>query len=637
MNRRLIMGTAGHIDHGKTRLIKLLTGVDCDRLPEEKARGITIELGFTHLRLPSETIVGVIDVPGHERFVRNMVAGAGGIDFVLLVIAADEGVMPQTREHFAVCRQLGIAHGLIALTKTDMVDEEMLELAREDVELLVADSFLEGAPIVPVSSQTGEGKQELLTALDEIAAAVVGRSDSGILRLPIDRVFTMKGFGTVVTGTTVGGRIGVGDVVALLPGDLTAKVRGLQVHGDKVDVAYAGQRTAVNLQGVAVDQVQRGQMLAAPALLAPTYMIDAEIVLEADAPRPLKMRSLVRLHSFTREVMAHVIPLDREQIEPGEGGKVQLRLRASVVTLPGDRFVMRSYSPIATIGGGIVLHSHPRKHRRPYTQALADLEALRGDDLLEKMMVHYRHAGRGGVALAHLGPMLGVAEKALREAFNLLLSRQRVVRVDKEADLAVDVEALAELQNDLLKLLADFHKAEPTQPGLSRAELNARASKGAAPKVLQRALNDLVGDGRVVMEGSVARLATHSATADKQLQEVRDRLQQTIEQAGFSAPTRKDLEAEVDDGKMLDKALGMLVRGGQVVRVGETLYFAADALANAERMLIDYLSEHGEIDAQGMKTLFGVSRKWSIPLAEYFDAAKLTLRVGDKRVLRRKE
>ncbi|HPQ71393.1 MAG TPA: selenocysteine-specific translation elongation factor [bacterium] len=633
---RLVMGTAGHIDHGKTSLIRLLTGYDCDRLPEEKQRGITIELGFTHLDLPSGMTLGVVDVPGHERFVRTMVAGAGGIDFVLLVIAADEAVMPQTREHLAICRLLGIRSGLVALTKIDMVDEEIRALAVEDVRSLIADTFLAEAPIVPVSSLTGEGRDELLAALDAMAASVVPRSDSGIFRLPIDRVFTMRGFGTVVTGTTIAGKINVGDMVEILPSGRTCKVRGLQVHGKAADTAFAGQRTAINLQGVAIDEVQRGEMLATPGMLLPTQMLDVELHVERDAPRPVKRRSRVRLHSFTREVMAFAAPLSAEQIEPGKHGMVQLRLVEPVIALPGDHFVLRSYSPVTTVGGGTVLNSHPRKHRAPFKRALEDLEILFAGDLVERMAVQVRGTGRRGITPDHLAPLLGVAGKPLREAYQQLLSHRRIIRVDKDTDRAVDAETLREIMNDIVALLEADHRAHPSAPGLSRAELTAQALKGGEAKVLQRALGELTAEGRVVLEGGTARLASHSVTADEDLQTIRDAISASVRAAGMSAPTLKELQDVQGAGKLFDEALAMLLRAEEVVRIGGVLFFDAATLRRAQDELIAYLQEHGEIDAQGFKALFGLSRKWSIPLAEYFDGIKLTLRVGDKRVLRRK-
>ena len=636
MSRRLVMGTAGHIDHGKTSLIKLLTGVDCDRLPEEKARGITIELGFTHLTLPSGEVVGVVDVPGHERFVRTMVAGAAGIDFALLVIAADEGVMPQTREHLAICRLLGIRHGLVALTKIDMVDDEMRELATADASAFVAGAFLEGAPIAPVSSVTGEGKDDLLAAIARTAGAATERSDSGIFRLPVDRVFTIKGFGVVTTGTCIGGRIAVGDEVEILPAGRRARVRGLQVHGEPVDSAGAGQRTAVNLQGVEVADVERGAMLATPGALEPSAMLDVDAELLPDAARPLKRRALVRVHCGARETAARAVPMSAETLDRGGRGAVQLRLAAPLIALPGDRFVLRSPSPAATIGGGVVLHPHPRKHRAPYADALADLDTLRAGDLGARLLVFCRQAGRGGLTFARLPALLGVGDKALRAECQKLLGAKRLVQVDAENERMVTAEIFAELKADIVAFLTEFHRDRPAEAGVNRAELLTQPAKGADPKAMGKALAALVAESKAALEGGLARLAGHAAHAGDALQKVVERVVEIARAAGLAAPTLKDLQDQIGDAKLLKTALDMLVREQRLARLGDALFCDAAALADAERRLVDYLATHGEIDAQGMKTLFNLSRKWTIPLAEHFDAARLTLRVGDKRVLRKR-
>jgi len=637
MNRRLVMGTAGHIDHGKTRLIHSLTGTDCDRLPEEKARGITIELGFAHLSLPSGMTVGVVDVPGHERFVRAMVAGAAGIDFVLLVVAADEGVMPQTREHLAICRLLGLRHGLIALTKCDLVDADMLALAQADVAELAAGTFLDDAPVVPFSALTGQGQDELLNAIEQTVAVAIQRSDSGILRLPIDRVFTMKGFGTVVTGTCVGGRVTVGDEVELLPAGRRVRVRGIQVHGRSVDTAFAGQRTAVNLQGIEVGETPRGSMLVTPETLALTWMIDAETELLSEAPRPLKRRGLVRVHHYTREVMARAVPLSAADIPPDGRGLVQFRLAEPLIALPGDHFVIRSYSPVATVGGGLILNSRPRKHRAPFAAALADLEILRSGALEEKAAVHFRQADRRGLLLRHLGPLLGVGAKDIQAAYQKMLSQKRLVRADAETDLAVETAVFAGIKKELLELLRTFHAAQPLLPGMSRAELLARPLKGADDKVLRKALADLATEGLIEQEGGSVRQAGHRPTAAEDLKKLMADVTAACEQAGLRALSRKELAEALNSEPLLDRALHMLLQEGKLIRYGESFYVAAAALNAAEAVLVAYLKENGEIDAQGYKTLFDLTRKWAIPLGEYFDARRVTVRLGDKRVLRRAE
>ena len=376
--KHIVMGTAGHVDHGKTALIKRLTGVDTDRLKEEKERGITIELGFASLSLPDGRVLGVVDVPGHERFVRNMVAGAAGIDLVVMVIAADEGVMPQTREHLQICTLLGIRKGFVALTKIDMVDEEWLTLVREDVREFLRGTFLEDAPVVPVSSLTGAGFPELIETIARVADEVEEAADVGLFRLPVDRVFTMKGFGTVVTGTLTSGRVTTGEEVEIYPAGLRARVRGIQVHNQPVDTAEAGQRTAVNLQGVDRAVIERGYLLAGKGALAVSQRLDCLYRHLAGAARKLKNRALVRLHTGTSEVMARMILLDRDELEPGEEANAQLVLDAPLAVVAGDRFVVRSYSPVTTVGGGVILDPLSAKHKRFAQEVLEEFRLLSG-------------------------------------------------------------------------------------------------------------------------------------------------------------------------------------------------------------------------------------------------------------------
>lgn len=397
--KHVIVGTAGHIDHGKTSLVRALTGIDADRLKEEKQRGITIDIGFANLEL-GDVRLGFVDVPGHERFVKNMLAGAHGIDVVILVIAADESVMPQTREHFDICRLLGVRKGVVALTKADMVDADLLELARAEIEEYVAGSFLEGAPMVAVSSTTGQGIDELKAILADIAAEIPERRLDRPFRLPVDRAFTIRGFGTVLTGTLIAGEVEVGDALEVLPGGLKVKVRGLQVHGHTTDRAAAGQRTAVNLQGVEVEDVARGQVLAPVGRFRETSMLDVRLDLLEGAPRSLEHRTRVRFHHGTSEAIARVVLLGRDALSPGESAIAQVRLETPILALPGDRFIVRSYSPQATIGGGVVLDALAPKHRRSDTSSLEWLERLEAGDARERVHLRLERAGGRGLSLA---------------------------------------------------------------------------------------------------------------------------------------------------------------------------------------------------------------------------------------------
>src|ERR671923_1201815 len=413
--KQVVMGTAGHIDHGKTQLIKTLTGIDTDRLKEEKERGITIDLGFAHLTCEDGTEVGVIDVPGHERFVRNMLAGVGGIDLVMLVIAADEGVMPQTREHLAICQLLRVKGGLVALTKADLVDEDWLELVTEDTREFLKGTFLEGKPIVPVSAKTAQGIDELKRALQELVVRVPPKQSEGKFRLPVDRVFTIRGFGTVVTGTLFSGMIRVEDRVQIYPKGIEAKVRGLQVHNAGVPEAVAGQRTAVNLQGIEKVELERGDVLGRPGEFLPTFMLDAVLQHLADAPRPLRHRARVRLHVGTSEIMGRVILLDRDELAPGEETYVQFRLEAPAIALPRDRFVIRSYSPVQTIGGGMLLDVQPAKHRRGDAGLAGHFRLLAEGSPEEICAHHLKQAAHKGLRLSEFLPRTELSEAQLRQ------------------------------------------------------------------------------------------------------------------------------------------------------------------------------------------------------------------------------
>ncbi|MCP4688561.1 MAG: selenocysteine-specific translation elongation factor, partial [Desulfobacterales bacterium] len=400
--KQIILGTAGHIDHGKTSLIKALTGTDTDRLKEEKLRGITIELGFASLDLPGGRRLGVVDVPGHEKFVKNMVAGATGIDIVVMVIAADEGVMPQTREHMEICSLLGVKHGFVAMTKIDMVEEDWLELVQEDVSEFMIGTFLEDAPIIPCSSATGEGLSDITDALETLAGEIPNRPPSSLFRLPVDRVFTMKGFGTVITGTLTSGRIRVGDPIMIYPSGVTSKVRGIQVHNQAVEEAEAGTRTAINFQGLEKASVQRGEVLADPGSLVSSYMVDISLHFLKSNKKPVKNRVRVRFHGGTSEILGNLILLDREELPPGETIVAQLRLDAPTAPVKDDRFVLRSYSPVRTIGGGHVLNPMPRKHKRFKPEVIEGLKSLDGSDPEGVISYHLTESGYLGASLAQL-------------------------------------------------------------------------------------------------------------------------------------------------------------------------------------------------------------------------------------------
>ncbi len=489
--KRLILGTAGHIDHGKTALVKALTGIDTDRLKEEKERGITIELGFAHLTLPSGVLLGIVDVPGHEKFVRHMVAGAGGIDLVALIVAADESIMPQTREHMQILTLLGISAGLVVITKIDMVEPEMVDLVTEEVRDFTRGTFLEGCPVVGVSSVKGLGIDTLVATLDEMAAAIEGARRSGIFRLPIDRVFTMKGFGTVVTGTLMSGGVRSGEEVAIMPRGATARVRGIQVHGKPENEAVAGTRTAVNLSGVEMDAVSRGDVLVSPGSIEPSYMIDARLLYLSENARNLKNREQVKFYFGTSEIVGNVVILDSDEIVPGHEGFVQIRLTEPAVTLPGDRFIIRLLSPVVTIGGGEVLNAVARKHKRFREEVIHDVSTLALGKEEERAIVFIKDAGYAGVTAERLSRRMGVPEDAAGRILKKLGAEGAAVTFDKEQSRWIEAAAYNRLAGLIQGHVGLHHKKNPTEPGINKEELLGKLPWGVDARLLGKLLTDL--------------------------------------------------------------------------------------------------------------------------------------------------
>jgi selenocysteine-specific elongation factor len=632
--KQVVMGTAGHIDHGKTQLIKTLTGIDTDRLKEEKERGITIDLGFAHLTCQDGTEVGVIDVPGHERFVRNMLAGVGGIDLVMLVIAADEGVMPQTREHLAICHLLHVKDGLVALTKTDLVDEDWLELVREDTREFLKGTFLEGKPIVAVSAKTGAGIDELRRVVQTLVARVPPKQLEGKFRLPIDRVFTMRGFGTVVTGTLFSGAIRVEDRVEIYPKGIAVRVRGLQVHNENVPEAVAGQRTAINLQGIEKVELERGDVLGRPGEFVPTFMLDAVLQHLPDAPRPLRHRARLRLHLGTSEIMGRVILLDRDELAAGEEAYVQFRLEKPAIVLPRDRFVIRSYSPVQTIGGGMLLDVQPAKHRRGQAGLASHFQLLAERGPEEIFAHHLKQATHQGLRLSEFLPRTELAESRLRQIAAALQRAGRIRAVNAEMGWYLHANAFDTLTRELRSHLETFHRQNPLKPNLSIEELRARV-RGLGERVCLLALEQLRHQGEVMVERDRVRLATHQVALDDTRERLLNELEAEFLAAGFQPPRVEEVFGKLKMGKGHDKELlQVLVDQGRAVRLKDNVIFHRSNLEKVESLLVQYLRNHREITPIEFKDLLGVSRKYAIPLLEYFDSQKITMRVGDKRILR---
>lgn len=633
--KQLVLGTAGHIDHGKTTLVKALTGIETDRLKEEKARGITIELGFAYLDLPSGQRLGIVDVPGHEKFVKNMVAGAAGIDLVMLVIAADEGVMPQTREHLDICRLLGVQHGLVALTKADMVDEEWLELVTDDVAEYLSGTFLENAPIVPVSSVKGDGIPELIAALDEMAGGLEEQPASGPFRLPVDRVFTMKGFGTVITGTAIGGRVEVGQELMIYPQGLTSRVRGLQVHNQEEQSARRGQRTAVNLQGLDKENIERGNVLATPGSLVPSLWLDLQVKVLEEAQRPIKHRAPIRFHAGSVEIMGRVHTLDRDELKPGEEAFCQVRLDEPVALMAGDRYVLRSYSPVHTIAGGVIMHPHPGRHKRGRPEIIADLKTLRSGQAADKVAVMARLAGERGVTQGELLRLVALPPKELDGLVNQMLSKQELVRFDKEGGRLIAASVQAELMRKAVELVSQFHQQQPLKPGMSREELKQRLGNNFEAKLFTHLLSKLTAGNELVAEKDLLRLPQHKVRLAEDDAKLRGRIEEAYKDGGLAPPNLKDVIAG-EDPKQAKQILGVLVNEGVLTRIKEDIYYHTPALQEIQRRLEEYLGANERMGAPQFKQLVGLSRKYIIPLLEYFDTKGITMRLGDERVLRKK-
>lgn len=633
--KQIILGTAGHIDHGKTSLIKALTGIDTDRLKEEKERGITIELGFAHLELPDGSLFGIVDVPGHEKFVKNMVAGATGIDIVALVVAADEGVMPQTREHLEICGLLKVRHGLVVLTKIDMVEQDWLELVREDVREYLAGTFLAEAPMVEVSSVTGEGLDELKDALARLAREIPPREAGHIFRLPVDRVFTMRGFGTVITGTTISGRIGTGQEVTIYPQGLQSKVRGIQVHGKEVTEVLSGSRTAINLQGVEKASIHRGNVVAQKDSLRSTFMVDVNLALLPSSPRKLKNRAKARFHTGTAEIICTVVLLDREELKPGEACYAQIRLDEPTAVLRGDRYVLRSYSPIRTIGGGEILNALPRKKKRFSEPVLSEMKILREGDTTSIVERFVRQGRFEGVAQDELTFLANIKRKKLDEILQGLMSRKRVSLYDRERGLLIHADFLEKARDEILETLKRYHEQNPLKAGLLKEELRSRTTGSRNPKLFNALLSRLTREDLVVQDKESVRLKQHRVTLAEDQAKVREEIEEIYLESGLQPPYFKELTGKFSRNTAFE-VLQVLLEDGVLVKIKEDLYFHRDTIARLKDRLTRFLEEKGEITTPQFKEMTGASRKYTIPLIEYFDKAQVTVRVGDSRVLRRK-
>jgi selenocysteine-specific elongation factor len=630
--KSVIVGTAGHIDHGKSTLIESLTGTNPDRLEEEKRRGITIDLGFAFLE-ENGVRYGFVDVPGHERFVKNMLAGASGIDLVLLVIAADEAIKPQTREHFDICRLLGVQQGVIALTKSDVSDRDTRELARLEIEEFVKGTFLEGAPILEVSAKTGQGLAELKTALQEAAWEVRAKDSGRYFRLPIDRSFSVKGFGSVVTGTLFSGQVNIGEEVELLPEGKTLRVRGLQTGGKSVERAEAGQRTAINLAGIEHGEIERGMVLSTRGRLRPTRRVDVRLELLPGAP-VLKHRARVHFHAGTLETIGEIYLLEGKELAPGGNALAQIRLQNEAVVVRGDRFIARQFSPVVTIGGGTVLDPRARRFTRKDTgraQFLEVLEKGARDEILRAM------AGRNllGVSAEEIITRTGWLENEVQAAAKSL-AEKKGIRVVSNAPLILIGEAwFSEMANRLLGRVERFHRENPLLPGISREELKAILGRRVRPETFSAALEMLVRENQLTVQGEFVKKAGTEITLTPAEMRARDQMIEAFAKAGLAVPSVKEVLAQLKiDTVRAEKLLQILLREKVLIRVSSELIYHRGALDALVGLLAQYKKSKGDkIGVPAFKELTGVTRKYAIPLLEHLDRQRVTRRAGDERVI----
>jgi selenocysteine-specific elongation factor len=630
--KHIIVGTAGHIDHGKSALVEALTGTNPDRLEEEKRRGITIDLGFAFLQLQGVRL-GLVDVPGHERFVRNMLAGVGGIDLVLLVVAADESIKPQTREHFDICRLLGIPRGIIAITKSDLVDSDVLGLVRLEIEEFVRGSFLEGAPIVSVSARTGAGLDQLRQQLVRLGESVPVKDARQHFRLPIDRAFAMKGFGTVVTGTLISGAVQVEDEVELLPSRTVLRVRGLHSGGARTERAVAGQRTALNLAGIEREEIERGMVLVPARVFDTTDRLDARIMLLRSA-KPLKNRARVHFHQGTAEAIAEVILLnDANQLAAGESVFAQLRLDKPVLVLPGDRFILRQFSPVVTIGGGTVLDARAPRHKRKDVAVAPFLEIWeRGQH--QEILGALVEATSRGLTFAEIVARTGWTDADARVAAQKLAAEKHVRILVAEPLLVVATQLVASCGAAIREAVAVFHRTNPLLPGIPKQELRARGGD-ARLEIFEAALDDLVKAGALAISGDLVSQVGREIELSSEEARAKELIEREFANAGLSVPELASVLAKLPvDAPRARKILQILLREKVLVKIAKDLVFHRSALARLHEMLTKYRKERGErLPITAFKELTGVTRKYAIPLLEHLDREHVTRRVGDERVI----
>ncbi|MCL2580776.1 MAG: selenocysteine-specific translation elongation factor [Oscillospiraceae bacterium] len=633
----IIIGTAGHVDHGKTSLIKALTGIDTDRLKEEKKRGITIELGFAHLPLRNGETAGIVDVPGHEKFIANMLAGAGGIDLALLIVAADDGVMPQTREHLGILRLLGIKAGVVAITKADLVEPEWVEMVAEDIRALAAGTFLEDAPIQPVSAYTGQGLEELRTLIEEMAEKAQNKKTSGVFRVPVDRVFSVDGFGTVITGTMIEGELREGDEVEVYPTGIRTRVRNLQVHAKGAAQTHAGQRTAVNLASLKREDVGRGDTLATPGSMANTMMLDVKLQILPDSGRVIESGSRLHFYHGARESLCKLVLLEADRLLPGEEGYAQLRFTEEVAAKKEDRFVLRFYSPLETVGGGVVLNPNPKRWRRGSGDILEALSIREGGSLAENLLQAIAEGSPQLVPLSDAGRLLGLSSQTVAAELADLEKRGEILMVGEKA--AIDARYKTKLEKNLRHILAEYHRENPLQEGLRREELRGRLLPGRDTATADRLLDALAAAGVFILKGQKAALPDFEPKGSESDQKLTERIETLFKEGGYAPPSFDEVYALYPSPKEKNaakKVLDALLAKGSLVLVSPQIAFHGEIFAAAQTEVVAFIEKEGEITLAQMRDISGSSRKFALALLEHFDRHGLTKKIGDARVLAKK-
>jgi selenocysteine-specific elongation factor len=632
--RHIIIGTAGHVDHGKTALIMALTGIETDRLKEEKERGLSIELGFAYFDLPGGQRAGIVDVPGHERFVRNMLAGAVGMDLVLLVVAADEGVMPQTREHLDILRLLQVENGLTVITKIDLADEEQVEFVEEDIKESVVGTFLEGVPILRVSSVTGDGLEELKTVIEQVVRDIEVKSERGPFRLPIDRVFTMKGFGTVITGTVFSGSVGVGDTLEVLPSSRNVRVRGVQVHNQKVERAFAGQRTALNLPDVEKSQLERGEVLVTPGTFERATILDVRLVMLEGAKRSLTDRTHVYFHLGTRQVPAQVILFDRKEVKPGDITLARMKLEEPVVALRRDRFVLRKPLPVGTIGGGQVIDIRPRKFRRKEVRKVLSFLEMMESDRLEEVVKQLLERRKETFILQDLQRYLNEDVEQLQNVVNQLREEGHLRQFEKEHQVAViGSQAFDRLKETFISIIEEYFEKNPYKKGMPKEEIRSKLGLGDEVVLFDQLVKELERTkGIQVEEGKVSSQGREMFLTENQ-QALKDRIEKVHLDKLFEPSSYDEIEKKIGPESDLRAMYNLLVEEGKLIRTTSNVVFHRTALEQAMEFVKAFIHEKGSITVRQFRDQFQTSRKYTLAILEYFDRIRLTQRIEDERQL----